>query len=175
MKRWYVVHTFSSYENRIKDTIEKGKIGTELDEFIGEILVPTQKTYIIKDGKKLERERKIFNSYIIVEAEMCPKVYAYIKGISGVTNFLGYGKKPIPLDEKEVNRLLGINDGTDTDTEFDFIPGDLVTITEGAFSDFEGIVEKVDHSTGKITVNVTVFGRITPVEISGEQVEKKDK
>jgi len=171
--QWYVVHTFSSHENRIKETIEKSIIGTELEGLIGQILVPTQKTFIIREGKKIETEKKIFNSYIIVEAEMEPKVYAFIKSISGVTNFLGYGKKPIPLDEKEVNRLLGINDRDESTTQFDFIPGDMVKIISGAFTDFEGVVDNVDQSSGKISVNVSVFGRITPVEVNGEQVERK--
>ncbi len=170
---WYVVHTYSSHENRVKETIEKGKFGTEIDDKIGRILIPTQKTFVIKDGKKVEKEKKVFNSYIIVEADMEPKVYAFIKSIAGVTNFLGYGKKPIPLDEKEVNRLLGINDRDDVKTQFDFIPGDVVKIIAGAFQDFEGVIDKIDQSSGRLSVNVSVFGRITPVEVNGEQVELK--
>jgi len=170
---WYVVHTYSSHENRVKETIEKGKFGTELDDKIGRILIPTQKTFVIKDGKKVEKEKKIFNAYIIVEAEMMPKVYAFIKSISGVTNFLGYGKKPIPLDDKEVNRLLGIIDRDEIKTQIDFIAGDIVKIIAGAFTDFDGVVDKIDLSSGRLIVNVSVFGRITPVEVNAEQVERK--
>lgn len=170
---WYVVHTFSAQENRIKETIEKSIIGTDLEESIGKVLVPTQKTFIIRDGKKIEMEKRIFNSYIIIQAKMDPKVYAFVKSISGVTNFLGYGKKPIPLDEKEVNRLLGISDRDDSTTQFDFMAGDMVTIVGGAFTDFEGVVDRVDEASGRISVNVSVFGRITPVEVNGEQVERK--
>ncbi len=170
--KWYVVHTYASHEFKIKEAIEKGKIDTEFDGKIGQILVPTQKTFHIKDGKKIEKEKKVFNSYIIVEAELTSEVNNFIRSISGVTNFLGTGKKAIPLAESEVNRLLGISerDGSDTAT-YDFLPGDMIKINAGPFTDFNGIVQKVNLDQKKIIVEVTVFGRVTPVEVLIDQVE----
>ncbi|MCD6182323.1 MAG: transcription termination/antitermination factor NusG [Candidatus Cloacimonetes bacterium] len=170
--KWYVVHTYASHEFKIREAIEKGKEGTELDELIGQILIPTQKTFHIRDGKKVEREKKLFNSYIIIEAELTTAVYEFIKNMPGVTNFLGNGKKPQPLTEHEVNRLLGISDREkDGGKAYEYLPGDMVRITGGPFSDFDGVIEKISADQQKMTIKVTVFGRVTPVEVSTDQVE----
>lgn len=170
--KWYVVHTYASHEAKIKDAIEKGIKGTPLEKHINQILIPTQRTYLIRDGKKVEREKKIFNSYIIVEADLTPEVISFVVGLPGVTHFLGSGKKPEPLSEAETNRLLGISDRDKTDVEkYDFIPGDMVKITSGPFNDFDGVVAKVSDDKQKLTVSVTVFGRVTPVEVRADQIE----
>ena len=169
---WYVVHTYASHEYKIKEVIEKGTKGTDLEANIGQILIPTQKTFHIREGKKVEREKKLFNSYIIIEADLTPEVISYIVGIPGVTHFLGNGKKPLPLSESEVNRLLGISDRDKSEGEnYDFLPGDMVRIISGPFNDFEGVIEKVNEDKTKLTIKVTVFGRVTPVEIPTDQVE----
>jgi transcription termination/antitermination protein NusG len=169
---WYVVHTYASHEFKIKEAILKGIQGTELENKIGEILIPTQKTFHIRDGKKVEREKKLFNSYLIIEADLTPEVYTYILGMPGVTNFLGSKKKPQPLSDNEVKKLLGIADREkDSDKPFKFISGDMVKITAGPFSDFEGKIDKISEDKQKLTVKVTVFGRITPVEVRADQVE----
>ena len=103
--KWYVVHTYASHDFKIREAIERGIQETELQDKIGQILIPTQKTFHIRDGKKVEREKKLFNSYIIIQAELTPEVYSYILGMPGVTNFLGSKKKPQPLSENEVNKL----------------------------------------------------------------------
>lgn len=173
-KKWYVVHTYASHENRVKETIDKGKLGTRFEERIGDILIPTQKTFIIRDGKKVEREKKIFNSYIIMEAELDKETIQYVLDIAGVTNFLGDGKKPVPLSESEINRLLGINERDKKQTSaYEFLPGDMVKIIAGPFTDFDGIIDKVNDDGSKLVVSVTVFGRITPVEVNSDQVEIK--
>jgi transcriptional antiterminator NusG len=173
--QWYVIHTYSSYENKVKQAIEKGLEGTELREKVGQILVPVRKSYIIRDGKKVEREKKIFSSYVIIQAELTPELRTYILNIAGVTKFLGQSKNhkdPIPLDEEEINRLLGI---TDREKEpgkiFNFMPGDMVKVTSGPFTDFEGVVQKVADDGAKVVIDVTVFGRKTPVELNSEQIE----
>jgi len=173
--QWYVIHTYSSYENKVKQAIEKGLEGTELREKVGQILVPVRKSYIIRDGKKVEREKKIFTSYVIIQAELTPELRTYILNIAGVTKFLGQSKNhkdPIPLDEEEINRLLGI---TDREKEpgkiFNFMPGDMVKVTSGPFTDFEGVVQKVADDGAKVVIDVTVFGRKTPVELNSEQIE----
>lgn len=170
--KWYVVHTLASHEYKIKEALERSIKGTHLEDKVGQILIPTQNTFHIRDGKRVEREKKLFNSYVILELDLSPEVYNFVVGLPGVTNFLGSGKKPQPLSEKEVNRLLGYADRDNEDAEsYNFIPGDMVKITDGPFSDFEGVIEKAKKDTGKLIVKVTVFGRVTPVEVRSDQVE----
>lgn len=169
--KWYVVHTFAAHENRVKTAIEKGLAGTELGKQIGQLLVPVQKTFQIRDGKKVEREKKLFTSYIILEADLSPELITYIRNIAGVTNFLGHGKDPIPLSDEEIKRLLGIADRDKTAKTYDFLPGDMVKVISGPFTDFEGVILKSSDDGAKLVINVTVFGRITPVELNADQVE----
>jgi transcription termination/antitermination protein NusG len=170
--KWYVVHTYASHEFKIKEAMEKGIKGTALDGMIGQILIPTQKTFHIRDGKKIEREKKLFNSYVILEAELTPELYSFVVGLPGVTHFLGTGKKAQPLSEAEVKRLLGIDDRDKAASQnVNYIPGDMVKITAGPFSDFEGVIEKLHDDKEKLTVKVTVFGRVTPVEVRTDQIE----
>ncbi|MDP8232881.1 MAG: transcription termination/antitermination protein NusG [Candidatus Zophobacter franzmannii] len=172
--KWYVVHTYYSHENRVKQTIEKGILNTPLEGQIGQILVPVQKTFHIRDGKKIEREKKLFNSYIIIEADLVAEVKNYILNISGVTHILGYGKNPIPLPKDEVDRLLGIeNRDQGNSSTHEILPGDHINIVAGPFTEFDGVVDKLDKDGLRLTVNVSVFGRITPVEVSADQVEIK--
>ncbi|MCB5230705.1 MAG: transcription termination/antitermination protein NusG [Candidatus Cloacimonas sp.] len=174
--KWYALHVYSGREFSIKEAILKGIEGTELDGLVGEILIPTQKTFHIREGKKVEREKKIFNSYIIIEANLTPELMGYIRGLPGVTHFLGSARRAAPLSESEVKRLLGITDREESDVkEYEFISGDMVKIVFGPFSDFEGIVDKVNFDTKKLTVNVAVFGRVTPVELNMDQVERIKK
>ncbi|MBP7194828.1 MAG: transcription termination/antitermination factor NusG [Candidatus Cloacimonetes bacterium] len=173
-KKWYVVHTYSGHENKVKTAIEKGLEGTELKDLVGQILVPVRKTFIIREGKKIDRERKLFTSYVIIEAELNPALRAYILNIAGVTKFLGMAKDhkdPTPLPEDEVNRLLGIADRDPEAKAFSFMPGDAVRVTAGPFSEFEGVVTKAADDGTKLVIDVTVFGRRTPVELNSNQVE----
>jgi len=170
--KWYVVHTYASHEFKIKETIEKGIKGSALESKFGQILIPTQKTFHIRDGKKIEREKKLFNSYVIIEAELSPELYSFVVGLPGVTHFLGTGKTPQPLSDVEVKRLLGIDDRDEAVKQnVNYISGDMVKITSGPFSDFEGVIEKLHDDKQKLTVKVTVFGRVTPVEVRIDQIE----
>lgn len=172
--KWYVIHTYSSFENKVKTAIEKGLEGTDLQEKVGRILVPVRKTFIIRDGKKIERERKVFTSYVIIEADLTPELKTYILSIAGVTSFLGMNKSskdPIALPQDEVDRLLGIADPDRDFKTFSYMPGDLVRVITGPFTDFEGVVQKSTDEGTKLVIDVTVFGRRTPVELSGNQVE----
>lgn len=170
--KWYVLHTYTGQEDRVKEAIEKGVQDTDLAQYVGEILVPKQKTYHIREGKKVEREKKIFNSYIIVEADLNVKLTTFIMSIAGVTHFLGVGKKAVPLSKEEVDRLKGVaqRDKSESKT-YDFLPGDRIKIISGPFTDFEGVVDKISQEAAKLTVKVTVFGRVTPVEVNMEHVE----
>lgn len=172
MKMWYVLHTYTAQEDRVKETILKGIKDTELESLVGEILVPKQKTYHIREGKKIEREKRIFNSYIIIQCELTSQLYSYIVNLPSVTNFLGAGKKPYTLPQHEVDRLLGIEErGKTKISAYDFLPGDKIKIINGPFADFEGIIDKINIEGEKLVVKVTVFGRVTPVEVNMDQVE----
>jgi len=169
--KWYVLHTYTAQEDNVKEMILKGIKDTDLESQIGEILVPKQKTYHIREGKKIEREKKIFNSYIIIQCELSPNLYSYIINLPGVTNFLG-GKKPYKLLQNEIDRLLGIEErGKSKVASHEFFPRDKIKIINGPFADFEGIIEKVNNEGEKLIVKVTVFGRVTPVEVNMDQVE----
>lgn len=173
-KKWYVINTYSGHENKVKTAIEKGLEGTALQPLVGELLVPVRKTFVVRDGKRVERERKVFTGYVILEAEMTAELRTYILNIAGVTKFLGSGKDskdPTPLAEEEINRLLGINDRDQDAKVFSFMPGDMVRVNAGPFTDFEGIVQKVADDGAKLVIDVTVFGRRTPVELASNQVE----
>ncbi|MDD4308877.1 MAG: transcription termination/antitermination protein NusG [Candidatus Cloacimonetes bacterium] len=172
--KWYVIHTYSGHENKVKTTIEKGLAGTLLEQQVGRLLVPVRKTFIIREGKKIEREKKLFTSYVILEADMSSELKSYIMGIAGVTSFLGIGKdqkEPAALSQDEVDRLLGITDPERDIKIFSFMPGDMVKVTAGPFSDFEGLVQKSTDDGNKLVIDVTVFGRRTPVELNANQVE----
>ncbi len=173
---WYVLHVYSAKEDSIKESILKGVENTDMEQDIEEILIPKQKTFHIREGKKVEREKKIFNSYLIIKANLTKELISFILNLPGVTHFLGPAKKPEPLSETEAKRLLGIYDREDMKTQhYQFIPGDMVTITSGPFSEFEGIIDKVNHDVQKLIVNVAVFGRITPVELNMDQVQRTNK
>jgi transcriptional antiterminator NusG len=131
-----------------------------------------KKTFHIREGKRIERDKKLFNSYLIIQMELSPESYSFVMNIPGVTNFLGAGKKASPLTENEVNRLLGINDrDKDSPKEYEYLPGDMVRINSGPFTDFEGTIDKLSDDRKKLTIKVTVFGRVTPVEVRTDQVE----
>ncbi|GAB1467627.1 transcription termination/antitermination protein NusG [Candidatus Cloacimonadota bacterium] len=172
--KWYVIHTYSGHENKVKTAIEKGIIDTPLEPLVGRLLVPVRKSFIIRDGKKIEREKKLFTSYVILEADMSSELKSYVLSIAGVTSFLGIGKdkkEPAPLSQDEVDRLLGITDPDRDIKTFSFMPGDMVKVTAGPFSDFEGLVQKSTEDGNKLIIDVTVFGRRTPVELNASQVE----
>lgn len=172
--KWYVIHTYSGHENKVKTAIEKGLAGSEMEQLIGRLLVPVRKTFIIREGKKIEREKKLFTSYVILEAEMTAELKTYVLGIAGVTSFLGIGKEhkePVALSQEEVDRLLGITDPDRDMKTFSFMPGDMVKVISGPFSEFEGLVQKTTEDGNKLVIDVTVFGRRTPVELNANQVE----
>jgi len=171
-KKWYVLHTYTAQEDRVKETIIKGIKDTDLEPLVGDILIPKQKTYHIREGKKIERERKIFNSYLIIECELTKPLLTYIVGIPGVTHFLGSGRTPMVLSQVEIDRLLGIGERQGTKVSaYDYFPGDKIKIINGPFEDFEGVIDKIASESEKLVVKVTVFGRVTPVEVNMDQVE----
>ncbi|MFC1584723.1 transcription termination/antitermination protein NusG [Fibrobacterota bacterium] len=172
-KKWYVVHTYSGQEAKVKSHLEMTVEKSELSPYFGEILMPTREVVTVTKGKKISRDRKNFPSYIIVEMEMNKETMHYVTDIPGVTHFVGVGK-PQPLRKAEVERILGstgpeIQESGELDIPY--MSGDSVRIKDGPFKDFDGVVEEVNPEKGKIKVLVSVFGRSTPVELDFIQVE----
>ncbi len=172
-KKWYVVHTYSGQESKVKAHLEMMVEKTEMSPYFGEILMPTREVVSVTKGKKIARDRKYFPSYIIVEMEMNKETLHFVTDIPGVTHFVGVGK-PQPLREAEVKRILGQTNPEEADAgevEIPYQSGDTVKIKDGPFKDFDGTVEEVNPEKGKIKVLVSVFGRSTPVELDFVQVE----
>jgi transcriptional antiterminator NusG len=172
--KWYVVHTYSGQENNVKKHLEIIVSREGLQDQIGHILVPSQDVVSVSRGKKINRNRKFFPSYIIVEMEMNKDTMHLVTDIPGVTHFVGTDNKPQAIRKSEVERLLGqVNPGNAEEKilEIPFLIGDSVRIKDGPFKDFDGSVEDVNTEKGKLKVMVSVFGRSTPVELGFMQVE----
>jgi transcriptional antiterminator NusG len=170
--RWYVVHTYSGRENKVRDTIERMIKNSEMREQFGKVLVATEEVAEMKKGKKKVSQRKLFPSYILIEMEMTDEAWGMIEGIPGVTHFVGEGKKPFPIPKKEVDRILGrMTKKEGVIPEVPFTIGEHVKVVDGPFADFTGIVDEINPERGKLKVLVSIFGRETPVELDFLQVK----
>jgi transcriptional antiterminator NusG len=175
--RWYAVQTTAGHENKVKGLIQRkieAEPGDPQAKLIRQVLVPTQDVVEIKNGKKVTVERKVFPGYVLVEMVLNQETGHEINGIQGVIKFVGHGKDPQPLRPEEVNRLLGIVEEVQESApreEIPFLVGQAVTITEGPFTDFNGVVEEVMPDKGKVRVSVSLFGRPTSVELDYLQLK----
>jgi len=177
LKKWYVVRAVSGQENKVKDYIEKEIAHQGLEDFVEQVLVPTEKVIQIRNGKKISKERVYFPGYIMVQANLGGEIPHIIKGINGVIGFLGEtkGGDPVPLRKSEVNRMLGKVDELSVKADSVAIPynvGETIKVVDGPFNGFNGTVEKVNEEKRKLEVMVKIFGRKTPLELSYMQVEK---
>ncbi len=164
--RWYVVHTYSGYENKVAQNIEKVVENHQLHDLIHEVRVPTETVVEVKDNKKREVERKIFPGYVLVKMILTDDSWYVVRNIRGVTGFVGPASKPIPLTEKEVEAL-----GVEThQVNVDYAVGDNVKIVSGPLEGFIGLVDELDPDQNKVKLTVSMFGRETPVELELEQV-----
>ncbi len=169
--KWYVVHTYSGYENKVASNLEKTVENRQLQDLIQEIRVPTEKvTEITESGKRKEVERKIFPGYVIVKMVMTDESWYAVRNIRGCTGFVGPSSKPIPLTEDEVARL-GIDK---KEVEVSYTVGDSVNIVDGPLEGFVGTVEEMDVEKNRVRVTVSMFGRETPVELELDQAEPVD-
>lgn len=168
--RWYVVHTYSGYENKVATNIEKAVENRKLHDLICEVLVPTETVKEIKDNKSREVERKIFPGYVLVKMIMTDDSWYVVRNIRGVTGFVGPGSKPVPLTEAEV-ATLGVDHGG---VEVLYETGDSVKIMDGYLDGFIGVVDEIDKERGVVKVTVSMFGRETPVELELAQVAPLD-
>jgi transcription termination/antitermination protein NusG len=175
--RWYAIQTTSGHENKVKSLIQRridGDTRPPEERPIRQALVPTQEAVEIKNGKKVNVERKIYPGYVLVEMVMNQETLHTINGIQGVIKFVGQDRAPQPLRPDEVNRLLGVGAEEEKPEERDEIPfliGQAVAITEGPFTDFNGTVEEVMADKGKVRVSVSLFGRPTSVELDYLQLK----
>lgn len=165
---WYVVHTYSGYENKVKANIEKTIENRHLEEEILEVRVPLQEVVEMKNGAKKTVQKKMFPGYVLVNMVMNDDTWYVVRNTRGVTGFVGPGSKPVPLTEAEM-KPLGIKSENVT---IDFAEGDSVAVVAGVWKDTVGIVQKLDMSKQTATINVELFGRETPVEIGFEEVRR---
>ena len=177
-KKWFVVRAISGQENKIKKYIEDEIEYANLSAYLGQILVPTEKVFQIRNGKKVSKERNYFPGYIMVEAELLGEMIHTIKNVQGVIGFLGEtkGGDPVPLRHSEVNRMLGkVDELSEVDEQINipFVVGETVKVIDGPFNGFNGTIEKINEEKRKLEVMVKIFGRKTPLELSYMQVEKE--
>ncbi|MHB8881438.1 MAG: transcription termination/antitermination protein NusG [Thermodesulfovibrionales bacterium] len=171
-KNWYVVHTYSGFEEKVRISIEEKVGGLGLQEKIGKILIPTERVVEIKAGKKKESDKKFYPGYILVEMDMDDETWHLVKNIPRVTGFVG-GKHPVPIPIEEVDIIIQqVEKGPVQQVKTQFQKGESVRIMDGPFSNFNGFVDDVDMDHGRLRVMVSIFGRQTPVELSFFQVEK---
>lgn len=171
--KWYIVRTFSGHENKVKNIIEAEMKHLDFSEKIARVLIPSEKVFEMKDGKKKAKTKTFFPGYILVEADLTKEVIHFIENVPSVMSFLGNKNQPVPLRPDEVRRILGkIDEAEKTESyEVPFSVGDHVKVNEGPFNNFEGIIQEVQPEKMKVKVMVSIFGRKTPVELDFFQVE----
>lgn len=171
-KKWYVIHTYSGYENKVKANLERRVKTMEKEDKIFRVLVPTEEEYEFKDGKKKITKKKIFPGYVLVEMIMEDDSWYVVRNTPGVTGFVGSGSRPVPLQEKETHNILRRIGIEEARPKVDFSVGEGVRVISGPFQHFSGIIEELQPDKGKLRVLVSLFGRDTPVELDFSQVEK---
>ena len=169
--KWYVAHTYSGYENKVKESIEKTVENRGLEDLIKDVKVPVEDVIETRGAKEKVVSRKIFPGYVVINMVMTDESWYVVRNTRGVTGFVGPGSKPVPLTDAEVEKM-----GVDTVRHADlgFKVGDLVEIKAGPMEGFSGNIEKIDHETGTLWVTVSMFGRETSVEIDSSQVKAVD-
>lgn len=174
-KRWYIVHAFSNFENKVKESLLSQAKERGLEDLFEEILVPTENIVEVRRGRKVNTERKFFPGYVLVKVDLTDDAYHLIKNTPKVTGFLGADKaKPIPIPDREAERIKGQVQHTIEHAKpaIRFEIGEQVRVSDGPFASFNGIVEEVDEARSRLKVAVSIFGRATPVELEYGQVDK---
>ena len=166
--KWYVIHTYSGYENKVKADLEKKVKNQEMEEFFFDIVVPMEEQIEIKDGKRKTNLKKVFPGYVLIEMIVTEQTWYIVRNTRGVTGFVGSGTDPIPLTEQEI-RQMGFELPS---VNVDFSQGDSVSITGGSFDGFVGTVQEINKDKHKVKVLVSMFGRETPVDLELSQVQK---
>lgn len=166
--KWYVVHTYSGYENKVKANLEKIVENRNMQDFIVDIVVPMEEQIEIKDGKKKATLKKVFPGYVLVKMLITDESWYVVRNTRGVTGFVGPGSKPVPLSDEEI-RTMGVEQ---YETIMDYGVGDSVRVIEGPLESFIGTVEEISEDKKKVRVSVSMFGRETPVELEITQIQR---
>ncbi|MFT5323953.1 MAG: transcriptional antiterminator NusG [Planctomycetaceae bacterium] len=172
---WYVLKVQTNRENSICKSLERRIAREGLGEFFGQIIIPTERVVETKGGKKKVREQKLYPGYVMIQMILNDETWYLVRDTSGVGDFTGAAGKPHPMDESEVERMLGLEQQKEeepTKVKIEFRVGDVVKITTGPFETFEGEIDSIDEATGKISVLIEIFGRPTPVELEYHEVER---
>ena len=172
--KWFIVHTYSGYEAKVKESLRQRAEAMGMTDEIDEILIPTEEVVEVRDGKKSRTTRKFFPGYVLVKMVMTDQAWHVVRNTPKVTGFVGTGNKPVPLTQAEVDRIV---DQVQVAAEkpkpkLEFQIGETLRITDGPFSNFTGEVEEINEDRSTLKVMVTIFGRATPVELEFQQVEK---
>ena len=172
--KWYIVHAYSNFEKKVKESILEQAKQHGLEGNFSEVLVPTEEVVEVRRGSKIQTERKFFPGYVLVKMDLTDEVYHLIKNTPKVTGFLGTDKKPMPISDAEADRILHqVQEGIERPKPaVSFEVGEQVRVSDGPFASFNGVVEEVDEGRSRVKVAVSIFGRATPVELEFGQVEK---
>jgi len=172
--KWYIVHTYSNFEKKVEQEIKRQAKIQELEEYVADVIVPTEEVVEVRRGQKHNSERKFLPGYVLLHAKLTDEVYHLVKNVAKVTGFLGQGNKPMPLRQAEVDRILNqVHEGVEhPKNTITFEIGEQVKVADGPFTSFTGTVEEVDDDRSRLKVAVSIFGRATPVELEFTQVEK---
>ncbi|HCI55895.1 MAG TPA: transcription termination/antitermination protein NusG [Bacteroidales bacterium] len=177
VKKWYVLRAIGGKEKKVKEYIENEVARRKLQDFVSQVLIPTEKVYQIRSGKKISKEKSFFPGYVLVEAALVGEVPHLLRNIPNVMGFLGSEDgEPVPLRKSEINRILGKVDelnASDEELNIPFFVGETVKVIDGPFNSFTGVIEEVNEEKKKLKVMVKIFGRKTPLELSFMQVEKE--
>lgn len=174
--KWYIVHAYSNFEKKVAEAIRQGAEEKGLAHLFEEILVPTEEVVEVRRGRKINTERRYFPGYVLVKMVMNDDTFHVVNSTPKVTGFLGSGKKPIPVSQKEVDRILGTMDEQEhapAKPAILYDIGETVKVIDGPFASFSGVVEDIDEENARLKVSVSIFGRATPVELEYAQVDKE--
>ncbi|NJP04495.1 MAG: transcription termination/antitermination protein NusG [Chloroflexaceae bacterium] len=170
--RWYVIHTYSGYENKVKQNLEHRIDSMEMRDQIFRVIVPTEEEIEIKNGQRHVVRRKIYPGYVLVQMQLTDDSWYVVRNTPGVTSFVGDGKNPVPLEDDEVKTILRQMEAEAPKVRVSYEVGQTVKITDGPFTDFEGVVDALDHEKGRVRVLVSFFGREAPIELDFLQVTR---
>jgi transcriptional antiterminator NusG len=173
-KRWYIVHAYSNFENKVAESIKEQATQKGLQDLFEQVMVPTEEVVEIRRGRKIKSQRRFFPGYVLVKMDMTDQAYHLIKNTPKVTGFLGSDNKPVPITDAEASRILNqVAEGVERPkSTLHFEVGEQVRVADGPFASFSGLVEEVDEARSRLKVAVSIFGRPTPVELEYGQVEK---
>ena len=171
-RHWYVIHTYSGYENKVRQNLMHRIETMEMQEQIFRVIVPTEEEIEIKNGQRRTVHKKVFPGYVLVQMKMNDNSWYVVRNTPGVTSFVGHGNRPTPLDDNEVKAILKQMEEEAPKVRVSYQVGQAVKITDGPFTDFEGIVDAIDHERGRVRVLVSFFGREAPVELDFLQVTR---